>query len=133
MRPGFDMHGDDVGASLGEGFEIRVARRDHQMHVDGFFGQRPQRLDDRRADRNVRHEVPVHHVDMDPVGAGRLDRAHFLAEPREIGRQDRGCNYQGPRHGILQKVRYHAAPGRRNAGSGGVSRRASGFNRCGNR
>ena len=33
--------------------------------------------------------MAVHHVDVDPVGAGRVDRAHFLAEPGEIGGQDR--------------------------------------------
>ena len=34
--PGLDMHGDDVGAGLGEGLEIGIARRDHQMHVEGL-------------------------------------------------------------------------------------------------
>ena len=48
-----------------------------------------------RADRDIGHEMPVHHVDMDPVGAGRFDRAHFLAEPGEIGRQDRRRDTSG--------------------------------------
>ncbi len=34
--------------------------------------------------------MAVHHVDVDPVGAGGLDGAHFLAELGEIGGQDRG-------------------------------------------
>ena len=38
MRAGFDMHGDDVGAGLGEGFEIGIAGRDHQMHVERLLG-----------------------------------------------------------------------------------------------
>ena len=33
--------------------------------------------------------MPVHHVDVDPVGAGGVDRAHFLAELGEVGGQDR--------------------------------------------
>ena len=33
--------------------------------------------------------MAVHHVEMDPVGAGLIDRAHLLAEPCEIGGQDR--------------------------------------------
>ncbi len=37
MRAGLDMHGDDVGAGLGEGFEIGIAGRDHQMHVEGLL------------------------------------------------------------------------------------------------
>ena len=42
-----------------------------------------------RADRDVRHEMAVHYVDMDHVGAGFLSRAHFLAELGEIRSQDR--------------------------------------------
>ena len=36
-------------------------------------------------DGDVRHEMAVHHVDMNPVGAGGIDGAHLLAEPREVG------------------------------------------------
>ena len=46
----FDMHGDDVGAGLGEGFEIRIARRDHQMHIERLLGVRAGGFDDVRAD-----------------------------------------------------------------------------------
>ena len=86
---GFGMDGDDVGAGLGELGHVRVDRRDHQMDVEGQLGVRPQRLHHRRADGDVGHEMPVHHVDMDVVGPGLLDRAHLLPQPREIGREDR--------------------------------------------
>ena len=33
--------------------------------------------------------MAVHHVDMDPVGAGRVDRPHLLAQTGEIGGEDR--------------------------------------------
>ena len=33
--------------------------------------------------------MAVHDVDMDPVGAGGVDRAHLLAELGEVGGQDR--------------------------------------------
>ena len=36
--------------------------------------------------------MAVHDVDVDPVGAGLVDRAHFLAELGEVGGQDRGSN-----------------------------------------
>ena len=68
---------------------IGIARRDHQMHVEDLFGVRPERLHHVRADGDVGHEMPVHDIDMDPVGAGRIDGAHLLAEPGEIGREDR--------------------------------------------
>ena len=90
VRPGLGMDGDDVGARLGEGVEEGIDRRDHQMDVERLGGVRPKRLHHRRADREVGHEMAVHHVDVDPVGAGLVDRAHFLAELGEVGGEDRG-------------------------------------------
>ena len=90
MRPRLDMDRDEIGAGLRESVEIGIAGRDHQMHVEEEFGMRPQRRDDRRPDRDVRHEMTVHHIDMDPVGAGGGDGADFFAEIGEIGGQDRG-------------------------------------------
>src|SRR3546814_7650986 len=34
MRACFGMHGDDVGAGLGEGFDIGIDGGDHQMYVE---------------------------------------------------------------------------------------------------
>ena len=36
------------------------------------------------------HEVAVHDVDVDRLRAGREHRGDLLAEPREVGREDRG-------------------------------------------
>ena len=91
-----------IGAGFGEGFEIRIARRDHQVHVERLFGVRPDRFDDVRADGNVRHEMAVHDVDMDPVGAGGIDRAHLLAQFREIGGEDRWGDDERAGHGFLR-------------------------------
>ena len=89
MRPGFGMHRDAVGAGLGEGFQIGIHRRDHQMHVERLFGVGPKRLHHRRSDGDVGHEMAVHHIDMDEIGARRLDRLDLRAQPGKIGRQDR--------------------------------------------
>ena len=43
--------------------------------------------------------MAVHHVDMDPVGAGGVDRAHLLAQPGEIGGEDRGGDADRLLHG----------------------------------
>ena len=32
--------------------------------------------------------MAVHHIDMDPVGAGRLDGLDFRAQPGKVGGQD---------------------------------------------
>ena len=62
------------------------------MHVERQLGMRPQRLDHHWADGEVGHEVTVHHVDMNPVGARRRHRLDLLAEGGEVGRQDGGRN-----------------------------------------
>ena len=47
------------------------------------------RLDDRRAEGNVFHEVTVHHVEMHPVRAGMDRAADFIADAGKIRRQQR--------------------------------------------
>ena len=89
MRAGFGMHGDVIAAGFGKCLEIRIDRRDHQVGVEDFLAVRAHRLDDVGAVGNVGDEMPVHHVEMDPVGAGRIDRAHFSAEIGEICGKDR--------------------------------------------
>ena len=58
-----------------------------------------------RADGDVGHETAVHHVDMDPIGPGRVDGADLLAQAREIGRQDRGRDEDGAGHGQAFMIR----------------------------
>src|SRR5437899_2136987 len=70
------------------------------MQVKYLLRQRPDRLDDIGAKTDVRHEVPVHDVAMDPVGSGRIDRRDLFAEAREIRRQDRGRNEDFSGHGF---------------------------------
>jgi hypothetical protein len=36
--------------------------------------------------------MAVHHVDVDPVRAGLVDRMHFLAELGEVGGEDGGSD-----------------------------------------
>ncbi len=50
------------------------------------------RLADQRADGQVGHIMVVHHVEVDPVGAGGDDVGHFLAQPGEIGGQNARCD-----------------------------------------
>ena len=46
--------------------------------------------------------MAVHDVDVDPVGAGLVDRAHFLAELGEVGGQDRRGDERGG-HGPIRR------------------------------
>jgi hypothetical protein len=92
------MHGDDVGARLGEGFEVGIARRDHQVHVERLLRVRPYRLHHVGSNRDVGNEMPVHHIDMDPVRARGIDRAHLLAQPSKVAGENRGRNDEGMPH-----------------------------------
>ena len=72
-----------IGAGLGKGVEIGIDRRDHQMDIERLFGVRPERLHHHGADGDVGDKMAVHHIDMDDIGAGCLDRLDFRAQPRK--------------------------------------------------
>jgi hypothetical protein len=96
------MERDVGGACLREIRHDAVDGFDHQVHVDGRRDARlAQCLTHQRADREIRHVVVVHHVEMDDVRARRQHGPHFLAEPREIGGQDRRCDPGCLRAGVL--------------------------------
>src|SRR5262245_43184682 len=44
-----------------------------------------QRLDDRSAERNVGHEVPVHHIHVNAAGSGLLCLSYLFTQPSEVG------------------------------------------------
>jgi hypothetical protein len=88
MGTGFRVGRDDVGAGRREGFEIGVDRLDHQVDVEGFLRVRAKLLDDHGADGDVGHEMPVHDVDMDHVGAGLVHGADLFAETGKVRRQN---------------------------------------------
>jgi len=54
------------------------------MHVERDLCMGAQGAHHRRTDRDVRHEVAVHNVDMNPIGARAGDSPDFLAEVGEI-------------------------------------------------
>ncbi len=97
-RAGLAMHQQMVGAGGGEILEIALGLDHHQMHIERPLRHPAHRRDDERADRQVRHEASIHHVDMDPVGAGRLDGPYLFAKAAEIGREDRRADDQRARH-----------------------------------
>ncbi len=86
---GFLMHGHPVGARIEEQGDEVPRPLDHQVDVQGEPGGFPERSDSLRPEGQVGHEVPVHDVDMDQVGAGLLGHLHRLAHLGEIGGQDR--------------------------------------------
>ena len=84
------MDRDVVGAGAGEVGDIPLGAGDHQMDIDRQRGRLADDLDDRRPQRQVRHEVAVHDVDVDPVHSGVLHGPHLVREMTEVSGKDRG-------------------------------------------
>ena len=74
--------------AFGEVGDLALGALDHEMDVEER-AEVPQRLDRVRPHRDRRHEVAVHDVDVDDGGAGVEDGGDLLAQPAEVGGQDR--------------------------------------------
>src|ERR1700709_1268430 len=71
VRASFLMDRYPVGAGGGEFRNVLIRVFDHQVAIERKIGDLAQRLDDRRAQREVGDEVSVHDVDMDHRSATR--------------------------------------------------------------
>jgi hypothetical protein len=104
---GLDVDADAVGPGLGVVGDPAIGLLDHQVDDERAGRDLAQRRDHHRADRQVGHEVPVHHVDVDVVGAADVAGADLVAEAREVGRQDGGRDADGAHRRVLPRI----APG----------------------
>ena len=83
MRGCLEVHGDRVGAGLGELLDLPFGALDHEVHVE--HAARPlhlagERFHDQRADGDRRNEVAVHHIHMDNARTGVHHLGHVLTE-----------------------------------------------------
>jgi hypothetical protein len=76
------------------------------VHIERLPRVASHRFDNHRPERDIRHEAAVHHVDMNPVGAARIDGANLVGEIPEIRRQDRRRNDNRPRPSTIDAVPY---------------------------
>ena len=123
MRQHFDVDRDHRRAGLGEGVDVAIGIGDHQVDVERHRRDPLERPDDRRADRDVRHEVAVHDVDVNQVGAAALDGRDRVAEGREVGREDRRRDQHAHRLTSIEIGSPGADLESRPAGSGAGRRR----------
>jgi hypothetical protein len=86
------MHRNDVRPGLGECLNILLGFDDHQVYVDHLSRRRTNRFHNRRANRDVGHETPVHDIDVNPIGASFIDRLDFSRKAAKISGKDRGGN-----------------------------------------
>src|SRR3989442_2629558 len=99
MYASFLMHGDPTGAGFRKSRNIVVGIFNHQVTIENRIGKSfSKRGHDQRPNRDIRHEVAVHHVDMEHRAAAFQRRFRVLAQSREVCGKNRGCQFNG--HGL---------------------------------
>ena len=83
-----DVHGDIGGTGLGVACHPVFGSLDHEVDIQWQPRRRAQVGDHLRPECEIRHEMPVHDVDVDPVGAAGLGLGHGIGQPAEVGGQD---------------------------------------------
>ena len=81
------MDRDSGGSGVDEVLEVAIRFLNHQVHVERDGRHLVDRPHDQRAERDVRHEVAVHHVEVQEVGAAALHALDFGCERPEISRE----------------------------------------------
>jgi len=87
---GLDMERDVAGPGLGEGIDHRRRVGHHQVHVQERLGHGP--VNGRahcRPHGQVRHEVAVHHVQVQQLRPAGQDGPTLLTQAGEVSSQDR--------------------------------------------
>jgi hypothetical protein len=74
------MDGQVTGAGLGKNFEQAFRLLDHEVHIEGEFRDFAASFNHNGAHAQVRDEVTIHHINMNPVRAGRFAGGNLLGE-----------------------------------------------------
>src|SRR6185295_11970828 len=85
-----DVDRDRVAAGVEVLLDVAGRVGDHQVRVERQSGPAPEGLDGLRPEREIRHEVAVHHIEMDAIGALPLGAGHGVGEVPEVGVEDAG-------------------------------------------
>src|SRR5204862_705177 len=92
----FGVEGKHGCSRGGERVDVVLGLDHHQVHIDRFVGQLAERLDHIRAERDVRYEPSVHHIDVQPIRAGLENLSDLVLQSREIGGQAAGRDADAP-------------------------------------
>ena len=88
-----DVDGQHVRALVAKARGETPRRLDHQVDVEKQVRALAQALYDREAQRDVRHELAVHDVYMQPIRPCGGNLVDLAAELCKVGREDRGSYF----------------------------------------
>ena len=88
MSCGLGMNGNIVGTASGEIVHITIGLLDHQMDIEGKVRCFANAFDHRNSDGYIRHEMTIHHIDMNPIGTAFFGGFYLFTQPGEVCRQN---------------------------------------------
>ena len=77
------MHGQRIRPAFGKQRDEIVGVGHHEMHVERKLRIFFDGAHDRRADSQIRDEMPIHDIHVQPIGV-LLNALNFVAQAREI-------------------------------------------------
>ncbi len=87
MEGCLEMERDDIRAAGSKLLQIPLRLPDHQMRVEHLVRGLPDGLQDRHAKGNLRHKVPVHHVEVKIGCAGLFRLFDVVCKVQKICRE----------------------------------------------
>jgi hypothetical protein len=88
----FDVDDHFIRPVFGKGFKQDFRPGTHEVNVEKQFGERADGFDHLRAEGNVRDEMAIHDVEMQPVGTGFSGTFCPLTETGVVGGEQRWGN-----------------------------------------
>lgn len=85
-----DVDGNEVGPGFDEAGQVVIGPGNHEVDVEKDVVGGVDGGDHGRAEGNVVHEVPIHDVEVHPIGSGVDGTGSFLRDSTEIGGEERG-------------------------------------------
>src|SRR6185436_18298507 len=92
----FDVDGHAIGTGAGEWLEQALRLLTHEVNIKFHFARNwPNHAHNFGTEGNVLHEMTIHDVEVQPLGARILGTLCFGAEPAEVRGEQRGRNNHG--------------------------------------
>ena len=86
MDSRFRMEGDHLHPSLRQILEVDFRMLGHEMHIERKCRMLSEGFDDGASEGQIRHEMSVHHIQMDKIRAALFDILQFGRKICEISR-----------------------------------------------